>query len=157
EHDHPKWREVIPLYCGLAPAPAALGLIKGLIASETTSALAVILTESYFSSRPELKLDKALCDEIVVRVARSARGPNTQLSRFSTSQVASIANREGGMNTTPEYGEAYWWLRTHADQLDSADILARLQSRRTRPVKWVGALLDLLHLSGRDEHIHRIA
>jgi len=60
EHDDSRWREVIALYCGLAPAPMVGLVIDGLIDSTDTEALGEVLTDAYLSSGPEIAQDRDL-------------------------------------------------------------------------------------------------
>ena len=58
EHEDGRWKEVIALYCGLAPAPAARAMIERLMAQPDTHQLSTVLTEAYLSSGAELSLDE---------------------------------------------------------------------------------------------------
>ena len=71
EHADGRWNEVIALYCGLAPAPAARAMIERLIHQPDSVALATVLEEAYLSAGPELTSEASLCREVLQRIARA--------------------------------------------------------------------------------------
>jgi predicted NACHT family NTPase len=54
----PRWKEVIALYCGQAPARSVRTLIEGLIDQENTRDLAEIVVEAFISSKSEIIRDE---------------------------------------------------------------------------------------------------
>ena len=52
EHRDPRWQEVIALYCGLAPVPAAKRVIEALVGQNGVKA--TLLAEAYFAAGPEI-------------------------------------------------------------------------------------------------------
>lgn len=69
EHDDGRWNEVIALYCGLAPVPAARAMIERLIAQPDSFALSGVLVEAYLSAALELSQDHQLRHRVQERIA----------------------------------------------------------------------------------------
>ncbi len=55
EHDDGRWKEVIALYCGLAPAPAVRTMLQSLISQPDTLSLSTVLADAYLSAGPEVR------------------------------------------------------------------------------------------------------
>ncbi|MCP4460064.1 MAG: NACHT domain-containing protein, partial [Cytophagales bacterium] len=91
EHDDARWKEVIALYCGIAPAPIACAVIEQLIAHNDTKALSSVLADAYLSAGQELFQDHAFRQKVLERIAVAPN--NYALKYFSNEEVAPIANR----------------------------------------------------------------
>jgi predicted NACHT family NTPase len=77
--DDGRWQEVIPLYCGLVPAPAARALLELLLAVPECgpdSALPGVLLEAFGAAGPEIMEDNTLRRRVVERVAATSGGGN---------------------------------------------------------------------------------
>ncbi len=57
DHHDGRWKEVIALYCGLAPAPAARAMLERLIDQDDSQEIAAVMAEAYFTSGLEIRQD----------------------------------------------------------------------------------------------------
>ena len=64
-----RWKEVIALYCGLAPAPAARSMIQNLINQPDTLSLSTVLADAYLSAGPEVLQDDQFRHQVLERIA----------------------------------------------------------------------------------------
>jgi hypothetical protein len=154
EHTDGRWQEVIPLYCGLAPAPADRDMIERLIAQRDTLALSTVLTEAYLSTSPELLQDQKLRQRVLERIAIAPTNESDgNLMRFPSEEVAPIANHSiGKLKSELSVSESMYWFRDHQELLDITVLSARLREwQRMKPVQ-VTELIFLLHAFG-PEHI----
>jgi hypothetical protein len=119
-----RWREVIVLYCRLAPAPAARELIRRLVAQEPSEAwaehLASLLAEAYLSAGPEMARDVDLRREILDKIAASTVIVQRLLDRFPQREAAEAAHRTVGRGRLEAPTQAFCWLREHPEQVDFA-------------------------------------
>jgi hypothetical protein len=89
--DDGRWQEVIPLYCGLAPAPAARALLELLLAVPVrgpASALPDVLLEAFAAAGPEIAEDDSLRQRVFQRVAAVAGGINLVVPQHAPQQQA---------------------------------------------------------------------
>jgi len=144
EHGEGRWQEVIALYCGLAPTPAARQMIERLVAQRDSDSLGAILAEAYLSSGPELAQDAGLRRRILERISR-APGYGT-LERFPDKEVAPIANSlVGKIGAEGFLSQAHNWLLFHPELTDFPRLVERLRGwRRMNPFQ-VGELVRFLH------------
>jgi hypothetical protein len=147
EHSDGRWKEVIALYCGLAPTPATRAMLERLIVQHDSHEIAEVLTEAYLPSGPEIRRDEDLRMRVLARVARS---PQSQLwtpllDRFAADVVAPIANAAiGTASTSIGTSEAFIWLSTHPEYIDRARLRQRIFHRpKVAPV----ALSELIFLA----------
>lgn len=144
-----RWEEVIALYCGLAPAPAARSLLQRLIAIELPKSQlglssAHVLTEAYLSAAPNLAQDAELRRQVLIRVAKLPA--SLALDRFPPDEAAAIANQTAA--TVDYVSGAFRWLLNHPEKVDLEALALRerlRQWRRTAP----GPLLELVYLAHR--------
>ncbi len=120
EHADGRWAEVIPLYCGLAPAPAAREMIEFLVEQKDTKRLSRVLTEAFLAAGVELAGDQDLRKSVLERIAVAPRAYPLQLVRFPEQEIAPIANRCLGRIESRDLSEAHWWLAGHPESLDAA-------------------------------------
>ncbi|MCH8310929.1 MAG: NACHT domain-containing protein [Chloroflexi bacterium] len=114
-----RWREVISLYCGLAPARVARDMIQSIMELEDSANLGDVLTDAYLSSGSELALDPALRASVVECVAGASSTFQSGLERFPDEIVAPIANRTvGSGRNTVRLSGAYVWLFNHCESID---------------------------------------
>jgi hypothetical protein len=159
EHADERWREVIALYCGLAPAPVARQMIERLIAQPDSDSLSIVLAECYFSVARELSHERQLRRRVLKRVARApVYGGDPTLERFSSDEVAPIANLYVGQTQgESRNSEAWYWLLEHPQFLDGVCVARRLRGwRRLRPSQ-TGELIHLLHARAPDALLAEIA
>jgi NACHT domain len=131
EHHDGRWKEVIALYCGLAPAPSARSMLERLVAQDDSREIADVLAEAYFISGPEIQEDRDLRTRIVERLAR-APGWQRVLSRFAAQDVAPLANSAiGTIRTNHTTSEAFVWLGENRKHLDRARLRKRILDRTT--------------------------
>ncbi len=152
DHDDDRWQEVIPLYCGLAPAPAARDAIVRLIAQPSTRSLSAILTEAYLASGPELAEDADLRHQVMERVAIcSTIGTGANLERFSVEEAVLAANElVGTTQNLPGVSEAFAFLRDRGQSVDWATLTKRFGTRQTMEPNQLCELVYLLHRYGSD-------
>ncbi len=139
--------QIIALYCGLVPAPAALAMLQRLIAQNDSPGIAAVLAEAYLTSGPEIHQDRDLRTRVIERLARApAAGRPSVLARFVAEEVAAIANSTVGTIRTSDLGvnESCHWLRDNPEHLERARLRERIFQRRTEtPVQ----LLELVYLA----------
>lgn len=130
EHDDGRWREVIALYCGLAPVPVARQIIESLIGCEDTLSLSSILVESYFTAGKELRQDCELRDKLIKRVACAPHaGLKSVLDKFPEQIVAPIANEcLGTIKSNLTISETHFWFGDHKKHLDIENLSRRIIS-----------------------------
>ena len=159
EHADGRWNEVIALYCGLTPAPAARQMIDLLIAQPDTETLSHVLTEAYRSVCPELSQDHKLCIKALERIALTPVSRSLiHLSSFPNEQVEPIANSAiGRIVSTIGISQAYFWLLEHKDFLNVANIEERLKSWRTLTAGQISELLVLFTQFAADEDLGQLA
>lgn len=177
EHNDARWREVIVLYCGLAPANAARTTIMRLIEQPDPQddpyaldsddwinwliprSVAPVLTEAYFSAESKLVQDHQLRRAVLARVATAPAMVFTgALEEFLPEEVAPVANSMiGRVASELFYNGACMWLSQHSKHLDLAALSKRLQAWRTMPPMQVTELVMLLHKAGKPSMIAKFA
>ncbi|MFY9574010.1 MAG: NACHT domain-containing protein, partial [Blastocatellia bacterium] len=151
EHADVRWTEVIALYCGLAPASAAAGVIRGLLAQPNTTSLSSVLGEAYLSCGSEVERNSQLRKKVIQRIAIAPSSakilvPRT-LARFSSDDVAPIANRfVGDTHVEGAISETLHWLRDNPDSMNETALKRRLRNWRERSVFDVGELVFFVAL-----------
>jgi energy-coupling factor transporter ATP-binding protein EcfA2 len=147
ELDDGRWREVISLYCGLAPARVARDMIHSIMGLEDSENLGGVLADAYLSSGSELALDSALRASVVECVAGASSTYPSGLERFPDEIVAPIANRTvGRRRNTDGLSGAYSWLVTHSESIDWKQFGAKFGDWIERtPFQ----LCELMHLAHR--------
>jgi hypothetical protein len=157
EHADPRWKEVIALYCGLAPASAAIEVIEGLVNQLNTPLLSSVLSEAYLSCGPEVAEDSELRRQVIERIACAPRSGNS-LMRFPADEVAPIANRfVGCTQLDSSVSESYGWLSRNREALQERVLIHRLKLwRETNPFD-VGDLNHLLHRLGSNDALKQIS
>jgi energy-coupling factor transporter ATP-binding protein EcfA2 len=154
EHDDPRWREVIVLYCGLAPARAAKPVIEALITEPNVSA--GLLAEAFLSSGPELAEDKELGQRVMFAVAKAKHNwSDVPLNRFAVEEFAPIANQVLG-TSGQGVRHAYQWLFEHPASIDFARIVQRLGNAPELDANDLGELNLVAHLWGSDEILTQV-
>ena len=160
EHSDSRWKEVIALYCGLAPTEAARRMIEDLIIQPDSLQIAEVLAESFLSSSSELLHVVDLRSRLLTRIAVAPclGGQLTQLDRFSPDEVRGIANAECGRTMSDSYPcEAYMWLLEQPANIDKVALAERLtQWRALSPVQ-IFEVLHLIHSHGTDEWLAEVA
>ena len=150
EHRDPRWQEVIALYCGLAPAPAARCVIEALV--HCTEVRASLLGDAYLSSGTELCCDKELRRLVLSAVAVARGSWDDAVDRFPEEEFAPIANSLIG---TQQHGSiccAYYWLVVRETRIDFAQLLASLRVLTSEHnLVGIADLNRLLHFRGDDE------
>ena len=160
EHNDGRWKEVIALYCGLAPAPASRQMIEKLIAIARPEFLYGLLNEAYFSTETELAQDSSL-RLLVIRGIALAPAPgiwNFTLDRFPPEEVGPIANSLVGTATDASGRSlAHEWLRNHPSYLNEPLLLERIREWRELHPTAIGELVHILHMHGCDGSIRELA
>lgn len=158
QHEDGRWREVIALYCGLAPAPAARRVIEGLIAQQVTARVGQVLADAYLSSGPELAQDRALRRRVLERLAVAPTLHPSALERFPSSEAAPVANALlGSMESERDISEAYLWLVNNPEQIAWDFIVPRLREWRELHPAPMAELVHLVHRHGPDVLLSELA
>lgn len=162
EHEDNRWQEVIPLYCGLTPAPAATEMIEHLIAQADSPRLGDLVTEAFLSSGAELVNNSDLQDSVISRVAKAAFGElffnKNSLDRFRENKVAPHANRHLGMiETGKALSHAYRWLQKHIQFFDWESAVDKCRQWRTCSPFQLTELIYLLHCSAPHDTLNELA
>ncbi len=158
EHDDGRWREVIALYCGIAPAPAVRHVLVELLAQKDTGALSSVLAEAYLSSGSEIGNDVELRQRVLSRIARApGRHPPPLLRRFPDEVVRPIAYDCLGTIESAHISEAYRWLWTEGDRIDSQALVRRLQNWPAMTPVQISEILYLVHFRGDDVGLREVA
>lgn len=157
EHEDGRWKEIIALYCGLAPTPAARDLIEHLIGQQDTRVLSSVLAEAYLSAGTELSQDRELRRRVLGRVA-IAPGDGSSLDRFPPAEVAPTANQSvGKINSELGYSESFFWLWTNSEALEVGLLAEQVQTWRSMKYFQAAELLYFLHSNGPDVLLAEIA
>ena len=160
QHADARWQEVMPLYCGLAPAPAAREMIEKLMAQADTRALASVLAEAFLSSGEEVTRDAALRERVVRRdaVAPYPRMGENPLDRFAEKEAAPAAHSAVGTGGEGMATCAYRWLFDRPGAINWGVVLRRLQPRDA-VVSAAGLceLVVLAHRHGPDHVLEALA
>ena len=155
EHNDGRWQEVIALYCGLAPTPAARDLIEQLTVREDTKSLSTVLAEAYLSAGAEMAQDREFRRQVLERIA-IAPGTGFALDRFHQDEVAPIANLCVG-KIESEISESYRWLIGRLQLLDVDILVKRLRLWQTMNPFQIAELVCLLHAGCPDPLLAKIA
>lgn len=151
EHADGCWKEVIALYCGLAPASAACEAIQKLIEQPNTEQLSAVLAEAYLSASSEVQKNAELRKEVLERIALAPVSVGT-LSRLPKDEVAPIANRFVGRKQDDGWlSESFVWLRENKEWIDEKLLAKRLQRWRKMNPLQIAELNYLLHRFASDE------
>lgn len=150
QHSDDKWQEVIPLYCGLAPLPAARNLLEGLISEQNTLRLGRVLSSAYITAGEYMGLDEILRHRVIERIALApSQDLIIYLDKFDASEVAPIANNCVGRTISRPISGAYLWLGFNIDKIDRIHLLTRLESDWNHMERdQIGQLMSLIHRAG---------
>lgn len=158
EHNDGRWNEVIALYCGLAPAPAAREVIEKLMACPDSESLSSVLAEAYLSAGAELSQDASLRCRVIERIAVAPEARGSVLGRFPVDEVKPIANLLVGVAAHGlDTSGAYTWFCVNPNFLNEAILLRRIGDwRRMHPIQ-LGELVHLLHQHGSAKSLMQLA
>lgn len=157
EYHDGRWKEVIALYCGLAPAPTAREMLERLMGQADSREIAPVLVEAYFTSGPEIHQDNVLRTRVIARLA-SAPGVHSVLIRFSAEEVAPIANTlVGTIRTNLGTSGALNWLFLNLKHVDRDRLRDRLSHRTTENTFQLAELIYLAFVSFDVEDLARLA
>jgi hypothetical protein len=157
EHNDGRWNEVIALYCGLAPAPAARELIENLMACQNSESLPWVLAEAYLSAG-ELSQDASLRGRVMERIAVSPMTWAGILDRFPVVEVKHVTNLLVGLRPHGVgLSGAHAWLRDNPQFLDEAVLLERVRGWRRMHSMPLSELVHLLHWHGSDQSLMELA
>lgn len=147
EHNDGRWGEVIALYCGLVPTPAACNMLEGLLNQHDSTALTSVLGESYLASSSKLLHASEMRESILERIAiLPLVRTNPVLAYFPTEEVAPVANRlVGKARSNIDVTEAHYWLYNNPKHLDTKMLGRRLRKWRELQPNEIAELLHLLH------------
>ncbi len=145
DHNDGRWKEVIALYCGMAPSPSARQVIEQLIACEDTESITSVLGEAYFAARPDLAQDSGLRCKVLQRVARAPNVGGRILDLFPADEVTPVANACVGTILEPYVTESHRWLLGHPELIEVQTLAHRLHNwPRLNPFQ-TGELIHLAH------------
>jgi hypothetical protein len=156
ERADPRWREVIPLYCGVSPAAAARKVIETLADRDEVSG--ALVGEAYFCSGPQLAQDAELRQKVIWAIANSPDNSAVAVSnaeRFSETEFAPVANAVVSGSRTGTTAQA--WLLRHARWVDVARLMDRLGKWQQLAFSEVYKLMVLVHLAADDSTLMELA
>ena len=158
EHNDGRWKEVIALYCGLAPTSYSQDMVEQLIAQPDSRSLGTLLAEAYLSAGPELYNNRKLRKKVIERIAIAPSSFQLPLGRFELDEVAPIANVSVGRKRgSDDINESYRWLFQHPELLDAELLAKKIQDwRHLGPVP-LGEIIYLLHAYSPNIILSRIA
>jgi hypothetical protein len=155
EHADPRWQEVIALYCGVSPVPAARKVIEALVNQVEVSGR--LIGDAYFCSGPEMAQDTALRQKVMLRIASSQSDFEAlrNANDFSEAEFAPIANAVlAGSRTTTT---AQLWLISHPKWLDLGLMVGRLSAWQQLKPEKVTELILLVHRAADDAILLELA
>ena len=157
-HDDSRWHEVIALYCGLAPAPAARKMIELLIERPDTRVLAEVLAEAYFSAKPDLTRYEDLRKRVIERIAVAPYTLDSQLDRFEAAEIEQTVNNSiGTIRSNLSTSQCIGFFDANGSLLNIPRLTERLKSfREMNPVQ-LSELVYLLHRYGPDSLLLTVA
>lgn len=146
EYQDIRWREVLPLLCGLSSRNVIRKSLGQLMSSPATRELAAVLNDSYFASVREVGRDKALRRQVLATILQLPEGVGTVFRGFDKGELTVEANRVVGCAAGPAgLSNAFRWLQRHPGEVDSKGLFARLhQWKRMNPFA-LGDCVYLLH------------
>ena len=152
-HTDGRWKEVIALYCGLAPASATYEVIQALIGQPNTPQLSDVLAEAYLSAGLEVERNSELRRKVLERIAYAPEAGTEALWRFPDNEVAPIANRCVGLKHSDGYlsGSFRWLLQQNSKRLEEKLLIGRLKKWREMDPSQVAELNFLLHSFASNE------
>lgn len=156
EHADPRWKEVIALYCGLAPASAAIAVIKGLVNQPNSDVLSSVLAEAYLSCGSEVHKNSELRRQVLERIACAPE--SRQMFRFPVHEIAPIANRfVGCTGASVDLSESFRWLQGNPDTLKEHVLIERIKQWRDKSSSEVAELNLLLHFFGSNDALLEVS
>jgi hypothetical protein len=156
-HADARWREVIPLYCGVTTATAARQMIEQLLGQPSSAILSTILADGYLSASRRMPADVAMCRSVVEKIALGPEASGA-LSRFPADIAAATANRcVGRSDLSDVLSEAFRFLQAHSDLIDFGALTRRLMTWREATPAQNCELIYLLHAFAADGVLVEIA
>jgi hypothetical protein len=159
EHDDGRWKEVIALYCGLAPSGATRKVIEDLVRCQNTESLGAVIAEAYLSSGTKLSEDAELRRCVLERIAAAPGDFPPSLGRFPAEEVAPVANKAVG-RVAGDYRavtEAHHWLLRNPSHLDEAALSERLRKWQSMNPFEMAELFHLAHSFGSDRLLFELS
>jgi hypothetical protein len=162
EYNKARWEEVIPLYCGIVPPPAARGMLENLAACKGNGSLCRLLAEAYFTSGSELTIDSETRRLVVSRIARKAYVVERPfhlgyaLDRFKPEQIAPIVN-DCVATCRDDLSHAFRWLQEHGKFVDPARLFEKMKVRKELTPYQLTEIVYLLHRFGTDDVLLKTA
>ena len=137
EHDDIRWREVLPLLCGLSSRDVIRDILGRLMSSPRSRELAAVLNDSYFACVREVGRDKPLRRQVLAAILQLPSGPSGRavFRGFDEHELTVEANRlVGCAEGSTDLSNAFRWLQDHPGEVDSKALFARLhQWKRMNP------------------------
>jgi hypothetical protein len=121
----PRWREVIPLYCGATTRNGAKWLLEELVTKPENDELSYLLCEAWGTASRELGRDSRLHDRLAKRVLELPQA-SVRTSVFDKQRFARLANDAIG-RAGEKVTIAYQWLSDNAILIDWNTIVERLR------------------------------
>jgi energy-coupling factor transporter ATP-binding protein EcfA2 len=150
QHLDGKWKEVIALYCGIAPAPLVRSIIDDLLACKGSDQLSSLLADAYFAAGKSVILDSELRMRIMDKISKCPAHYRPVLESFDISEVSIVANRNLGLgDRTNALSESFRWLQRHGDCCDGDLLMKRMVQYNTCNVP--GEIIFMIHYVGKDE------
>lgn len=120
QSEDPRWREVIPLFCGVTTRSGAESMLRTLAEQPPHSHLSEIICEAYGTAAREVGRDSDLHDLVAAQALSCQRPyPLPRLEVFRHERLLSVANRKVAMNRNfPHLTVAFQWLAFHPSRVN---------------------------------------
>jgi len=155
-----RWQEVIPLYCGLAPAPDTRRMIESLISQpyiDEDSKVGLVLAEAFLASGPEILGDEELRQKVFYRIASSPHGRWEVIDKFPENEFAEAANLALGTLKYKSTSFSCEWLVVNPEQIDWKLLMDKLQGWRELTPFQIAEMFHLIHSEGSDMLLTEVA
>lgn len=161
EYADGRWKEVIAIYCGLAPAGGCREMIQQLLDKQDESLeLLRVLTESLLAAGSRVPKEDQMRSDVLEQIARTTDFEvSTLLDRFPDAEIASIADRwvRRGEHSSKEFCATARWFYRHPEFFDVDHAVTRLCEPPQSKYENLCELLFLVHCLAPDEALADLA
>ena len=150
EYGDPRWKEVIALYCGVAPSPQARDMIEKLMAEKGTEEFAEVLADAFFAAGREIAKSGDLRAAVIERMSRApGLVLSSTLERFDDEEDAPFANKNLGRCKPDSYvSQSFVWFSEKPCHIRINDQFKKLHDWRSMSAVSLTELMYILHRYG---------
>ncbi|TVS20087.1 MAG: NACHT domain-containing protein [Planctomycetaceae bacterium] len=152
-----RWREVLPLLCGMSSRQTAREVLEQLISFDESLELAEVLNDAYWTSLREIGGNKTLRQRVLTRILElpAAAPDQVRFRGFSEDELTKKANALLG-RTNGQYStsNSYWYLLFRPESIEFDCLWLRVKDwKQMSPI----TLAECVHLLHRHSPAERLA